>query len=58
MSLGVVYYWLDIGKIQGKRLGPGRPYRIIIDETTEKELSTYVDTSTKIIKARGSNIRG
>ena len=57
VSPGVVYYWLDIGKLQGKRLGSGRPYRIIIDETTEKELSTYADTSTKIIKARGSNVR-
>jgi DNA invertase Pin-like site-specific DNA recombinase len=54
---GVVYYWLETGKIQGKRLGPGRPYRIIIDETTEKELSIYTDSSTKIIKARVSKAR-
>jgi len=57
VSPGVVYYWLKISKIQGKRSGPGRPYRIIIDEATEKELTTYADTSTKIIKARVSNVR-
>ncbi|MCB8818345.1 recombinase zinc beta ribbon domain-containing protein [Desulfosporosinus shakirovi] len=56
VSPGVVYYWLETGKIQGKQLGPGRPYRIIIDEPTEKALSTYADTSTKILKVRGSNI--
>lgn len=58
VSPGVVYYWLETGKIQGNRKGPGCPYRIIIDEATEKELSTYADTSTKIIKARSSNFRG
>ncbi|MHB8126976.1 MAG: recombinase family protein [Desulfitobacteriaceae bacterium] len=57
VSPGVVYYWLETGKVQGKRKGPGYPYRIIIDETTEKKLSTYADTSIKIIKVRDQKVR-
>ena len=57
VSPGVVYYWLETGKIHGKRKGLGCPYRIIIDETTEKELRAYTDTSTKIIKVRGQKVR-
>lgn len=53
VSPGVVYYWLQTGKIQGSRNGPGWPYRITIDAATEKELKTCVDSSTKILKARG-----
>lgn len=52
VSTTVVYYWLETGKLQGSKKGPGWPWRITIDVSTENDLRSYVETSTKIGKAK------
>jgi DNA invertase Pin-like site-specific DNA recombinase len=38
VSTHVVYYWLEHGILQGKKLGPGLPWDIPLDEPKELEL--------------------
>jgi DNA invertase Pin-like site-specific DNA recombinase len=52
ISTTVVYYWLQTGKLQGSKKGPGCPWRITIDAATENDLRSYVETSNKISKAK------
>jgi hypothetical protein len=55
VSTYVVYYWLDHGVIKGKKLAPGWPWRILLDEETEKTLAEWAANSTRIARVRQSN---
>jgi DNA invertase Pin-like site-specific DNA recombinase len=57
VSTYVVYYWLDRGVIKGKKLAPGWPWRILLDEETEKALTGWTDNSTRIARVRQSKTR-
>ena len=52
ISPTVVYYWLQTGKLQGSKKGPGCPWRITMDVEMENDLKSLVETSTKISKAK------
>jgi excisionase family DNA binding protein len=48
VSAGVVYYWIERGHIPARRLGPGTPYWITLDEQKETELRAWVGNSNRI----------
>ncbi len=48
VSTGVVYYWIQRSLIQARRLNPGMPYWITLDETREQQLRERVRNSRKI----------
>ena len=50
VSHHVVYYWLEHDLLKGRRLKPGAPYWITIDNTTEQKLSDWVGKSTRLKK--------
>jgi hypothetical protein len=54
VSTYVVYYWLDRGVIKGKKQAPGWPWRILLDEETEKTLTGWADNSSHIARTRQS----
>jgi len=47
----VVYYWIEHGVIQARRLNSGTPYWITLSETDEQKLSDWVRNSRKIYTA-------
>ena len=48
VSLNVVYYWIERGVIQARRLIAGSPYWITLNETDEQKLLDCVRNSCKI----------
>jgi len=48
VSPNVVYYWIDRGVIQARRLNAGSPYWITLNETDEQKLQAWVRNSCKI----------
>jgi excisionase family DNA binding protein len=48
VSPNVVYYWIDRGVIQARRLNAGSPYWITLNETNEQKLQDWVRNSCKI----------
>jgi DNA invertase Pin-like site-specific DNA recombinase len=52
VSTHVVYYWLERGVIEGRRLNGGAPYWITLSPKKECELRARVRDSTKLQKRR------
>ena len=48
VSPNVVYYWIDRGVIQARRLNAGSPYWITLNETDEQKLQDWVRNSCRI----------
>src|SRR5438552_229614 len=48
VSPNVVYYWIDRGVIQARRLNAGSPYWITLNETDEQKLRDWVRNSCRI----------
>ncbi len=48
VSTHVVYYWIDRGVIQARRLNAGMPYWITLNETDEQKLRDWVRNSCRI----------
>jgi DNA-binding transcriptional MerR regulator len=48
VSPNVVYYWIDRGVIQARRLNAGSPYWITLNETDEQKLQDWVRNSSRI----------
>jgi Recombinase/Recombinase zinc beta ribbon domain len=48
VSPSVVYYWIDRGVIQARRLNAGSPYWITLSETDEQKLQDWVRNSCRI----------
>ena len=48
VSPNVVYYWIDHGVIQARRLNAGSPYWITLNETDERKLRDWVRNSCRI----------
>jgi hypothetical protein len=48
VSPNVVYYWIDRGVIQGRRLNAGSPYWITLNETDEQKIRDWVSNSCRI----------
>ena len=44
----MVYYWIDRGVIQARRLNAGSPYWITLHESDEQKLQDWVRNSCKI----------
>ncbi len=48
VSPNVVYYWIERGVIEARRLNAGTPYWITLDETDEQKLRDWVRNSCRI----------
>jgi transposase len=48
VSPNVVYYWIDRGVIQARRLNAGSPYWITLNEAGEQKLQDWVRNSCRI----------
>ena len=48
VSPHVVYYWIDRGVIQARRLNAGAPYWVTLNETDEQQLRDWVRNSSRI----------
>jgi hypothetical protein len=48
VSPNVVYYWIDRGVIQARRLNAGSPYWITLNETDQQKLRDWVRNSCRI----------
>ena len=48
VSPNVVYYWIERGVVQARRLNRGAPYWITLEAAKEKELSHWVRRSSRI----------
>jgi DNA invertase Pin-like site-specific DNA recombinase len=48
VSPNVVYYWIDHGVIEARRLNAGSPYWITLNETDEQKLRDWVCNSCRI----------
>jgi hypothetical protein len=48
VSPNVVYYWIDRGVIQARRLNAGSPYWVSLNETDEQKLRDWVRNSCRI----------
>jgi len=48
VSPNVVYYWIERGIIQARRLNSGSPYWITLNETDEQKLRDWVRNSCRI----------
>jgi Helix-turn-helix domain len=48
VSPNVVYYWIDRGVIQARRLNAGSPYWITLNEAGEHKLQDWVRNSCRI----------
>jgi hypothetical protein len=45
VSRGVVYYWIERGVIEARRINPSSPYWLTIDDSKEKELGEWIANS-------------
>jgi excisionase family DNA binding protein len=48
VSSSVVYYWVERGVIQARRINAGSPYWITLNETDEQKLRDWVRNSSKV----------
>jgi hypothetical protein len=48
VSINVVYYWIEHGVIEARRLNPGMPYWITVREADEQKLRDWVRNSHRI----------
>jgi hypothetical protein len=55
VSPHVVYYWIERGVIDARKLNNGSPWWITIDRRKERELRRWVSKSTKIQKLRAQD---
>jgi hypothetical protein len=58
VSSYVVYYWIERGVIDARKLNKGSPWWITIDPHKERELRTWVSDSTKIQKVLAQDPQG
>jgi DNA invertase Pin-like site-specific DNA recombinase len=59
VSDGVVYYWIERGLIQARRLNGGRPYWITLNASDERKLRDWVRNSSRIQNGKASrNVTG
>jgi DNA invertase Pin-like site-specific DNA recombinase len=58
VSPNVVYYWIDRGVIQARRLNAGSPYWITLDEADERKLWRWVQNSCRIQNACSARPEG
>ena len=56
VSPNVVYYWIDRGVIEGRRLNVGSPYWITLNETAEHRLRDWVHNSCRIQMASSTRM--
>jgi hypothetical protein len=56
VSPNVVYYWIDRGVIQARRLNAGSPYWITLNETDEQNLRNRVCNSCRIHTASSTRL--
>ena len=54
VSDGVVYYWIERGLIQARRLNGGRPYWITLNASDEQKLRDWVRNSSRIQNGKAS----
>lgn len=50
----VVYYWIEQGLLEARRLSQGTPYWITLNPTTEANLCDWINNSTRIQKWKHS----
>jgi len=58
VSPNVVYYWIDRGVIQARRLNAGSPYWITLNETDEQKLQDWVRNSSRIQMTSSTRLEG
>jgi DNA invertase Pin-like site-specific DNA recombinase len=58
VSPNVVYYWIDRGVIEARRLNVGSPYWITLNETAEHRLRDWVHNSCRIQMASSTRMEG
>jgi DNA invertase Pin-like site-specific DNA recombinase len=58
VSPNVVYYWIDRGVIQARRLNAGSPYWITLNEADEQKLQDWVHNSCRIQMASSTLLEG
>jgi len=56
VSPNVVYYWIDRGVIEARRLNAGSPYWITLNETDEQKLRDWVRNSCRIQMASSTRL--
>jgi DNA invertase Pin-like site-specific DNA recombinase len=56
VSPNVVYYWIERGVIEARRLNAGMPYWITLNETDEKKLRDWVHNSSRIQMASSTRL--
>ena len=56
VSPNVVYYWIDRGVIEARRLNAGSPYWITLNETDEQKLRDWVCNSCRIQMAPSTRL--
>jgi DNA invertase Pin-like site-specific DNA recombinase len=56
VSPNVVYYWIDRGIIEARRLNAGSPYWITLHETDEQKLRDWVRNSCRIQMASSTRL--
>jgi len=56
VSPNVVYYWIDRGVIEARRLNVGSPYWITLNETAEHRLRDWVHNSCRIQMASSTRM--
>ena len=49
VSIWVVYYWIERGVVQARRINRGSPYWIKLEAGKEKELFEWVCNSSRIV---------
>ena len=56
VSPNVVYYWIERGVIEARRLNAGMPYWITLNETDEEKLRDWVHNSSRIQMASSTRL--
>jgi DNA-binding transcriptional MerR regulator len=56
VSPHVVYYWIDRGVIQARRVNPGAPYWITLNDTDDQRLRDWVRKSRRIHTASSTQM--
>lgn len=56
VSPNVIYYWIDRGVIEARRLNAGSPYWITLNETDEQKLRDWVRNSCRIQMASSTRL--
>ena len=58
VSHHVVYYWIDRGVVQARRLNAGSPYWVTLNEADDQKLREWVQNSCRIHKASSTQLEG